>query len=296
MQLFDLVRCRNEKAGFIALGFFDSIHLGHQKVICKAVSLAKENGALSSVFLFRNNIYPLLGQQKEPLFSFEERVAEIEKLGVDRIFYIDADISFLHLSADEFISFLTERVALNGVICGTDFTFGLDGKGKASDLIEKVKGKNFAVDLLISDGEKVSTTLVKEALLAGDLLKASRLLGRPYSVFGKVIGGRKDGKKIGFPTVNLDLSASPLKKGVYFTKTVVDGNVYRSVTNVGAHPTFGDYRENIETHILDFDGNLYNATVEIRFLAYEREIVKFDRAESLIAAITEDEKKRRVYD
>ena len=279
----------------MAIGFFDSLHIGHKEVIRKAVSLAKEQGTISSVFLFKNNIFEMIGQNKIPLFSFEERLREIESLAVDKLFYIEADDSFLALSPQGFANYLKERLRIRGMVCGKDFTYGKKGEGRAVDLLIDFP-ESVILDLCLVDGEKVSTTLLKEKLSKGEAEASRSILGRPFSFSAKVLHGRHQGKKIGFPTINMSISNTVLKAGVYFTEAVINGVPYPSLTNVGAHPTFGDHTENAETYILDFQGDLYDETIEIRFLHYHREIVSYEKAEDLIVQIKEDEKERRKYD
>ena len=296
MKLIDLLQTKKVDVGVMAFGFFDCIHLGHQKVISEAVRLAKEIGCVSSVFLFRNNIFPLLGIKKYPIYTFEERVSFIEELGVDNIVFVEADKNYLSLSPQGFLSDLLNRVSLKGFSCGKDFTFGKDGKGDVNDLISAIGGVYSVSDLLEYKKQKVSTERVKKALNDGDLHVVRACLGRDLSVKREVLPGRKEGAKIGFPTINTPLLSLPLKEGVYFTSVTVDGKTYRSVTNVGPHPTFDDYSGNIETHLLDFDGDLYGKEVKIDFLSYHRQIKRFNTVSDLIECIRNDVKERRHYD
>ena len=279
----------------MAVGFFDSIHLGHQKVIMEACRLAKSRGTTSSVFLFKNNIFELIGVNKTPLFSFEDRLKFIEALGVDKVFYINATKDFLALSPSEFISFISRKLAIDGIVCGNDFSFGRNGEGKASDLLKYFPSSK-VVDLSLLNGEKISTSFLKTALQSGEMDTAKEILGRNFTFVGKVIEGRKDGKKMGFPTVNMHFPTGVMKAGVYVTESVVNGERYDSLTNVGGHPTYGDNSENAETYLLDYCGDLYGTKVEIIFLSYLREIKKFDSVDSLVLQIEKDVKKRREYD
>ena len=293
--MFDIRQCNGENAGYMAIGFFDSLHLGHRKVIERSVSLARKNGTVSSVFLFKNNIYELIGVQKTPLFSFEQRVFEIEKLGVDKVFYLNADESFLSLLPTEFIAFIRSKLQIDGVVCGSDFTFGRNGLGKAEDILKSFPNGEM-VDLLCISQEKVSTSLLKEMLLQGDLRKANEMLGRPFSISKVVVEGRKDGGKNGFPTLNMPFSAGVLRSGVYLSETVINGHSFKSLTNIGAHPTYNDDRENAETYVLDYKGDLYGRLIEVRFLDRLRDIQKFESAEALAEQIEKDVFIRRNYD
>ena len=296
MKVVDLTKTTKEDAGVMAFGFFDSIHVGHRKVICDAVRLAKQNGVSSSVFLFRNNIFPLFGVEKYPIFTFEERLALIEALGVDVVYFVDADKDFLSMSPDGFLDVLKSKLVLKGFTCGKDFTFGAEGKGGVEDLKRAIGGAYEISDLLTVEGEKISSERVKIALSEGNLALVETLLDRPFCVKRKVISGRNDGAKIGFPTINTELLTAPLKPGVYFTEITAGGKRYMAVTHVGTHPTFDDLKINIESHLLDYSGNLYENEVEITFLKYHRGIVKFSKITELTAQIAADVSARREYD
>ena len=188
-----------------------------------------------------------------------------------------------------------EKLFLRGLVCGSDFTYGKNGKGIAEDIIRDFP-ESVILDLCLIDGEKISTTLLKKKLSEGDMEAARRVLGRPFSFSAKVLHGRHQGAKMGFPTINMSIRHDILKSGVYFTEAVINGERHPALTNVGTHPTFADHTENAETYILDFQGDLYGKTVEIRFLHYQRGIVSFEKTEDLIVQMKEDEKERRRYD
>lgn len=296
MRVVDLSKVNYEQGGIIAFGFFDSIHVGHQKVIGDAVRLAKEKGVQCSVYMFRNNIFPLLGVEKSPIFTFDERLSFIASLGVDCVYYVDADERYLSLSPDEFIKDITSKLSVNGFSCGRDFTFGVGGTGNVSDLINMIGGTYAVSDLMTVDGQKISTERVKTALFQADLDAVKRLLGREFSLSRNVVKGRNDGVKMGFPTINNELLSVPLKDGVYFTKVSFGQEEYKAVTNVGSHPTFDDGKRNIESYLLDFDGDVYGAKCNVTFLKYHREIVKFNSIEALKDTIRGDVLLRRNYD
>ncbi len=296
MRVVDLSKVNYEQGGIIAFGFFDSIHVGHQKVIGDAVRLAKEKGVQCSVYMFRNNIFPLLGIDKSPIFTFEERLSFIEPLGVDCVYYVDADNNYLSLSPSDFVKDITKKLSVDGFSCGKDFTFGAGGKGSVNDLITMIGGTFAVSDLMTVDGQKVSTERVKTALAQGDLKAVRRFLGREFSLSRNVVKGRNDGVKMGFPTINNELLSVPIKEGVYFTQVSFGQKIYKAVTNVGAHPTFDDGKRNIESYLLDFDSDVYGAKSTVTFLKFHREIVKFDSIEALKRTIENDVLLRRKYD
>jgi len=296
MKLFDLSKKGYIQAGIVAFGFFDCIHLGHQTVIGRAVSLARKEGIPSSVFLFKNNIYELIGVKKTPVFTFEERVKRIADIGADQVLFVEADRDFLSLSPESYIEFLKDRAEISGFTCGKDFTFGKDGAGDAALLAGLLGGKGEIVDIFTLDGVKVSSEGVKTALLKGDMPLVKSYLGRDFSIDRTVISGRKEGEKMGFPTINLDCGDLKMRQGVYFTNTLIDGKWYRSVSNVGAHPTFHDDIENVESFVLDYKGDLYGKEVTLAFLAFSREIIRFNDVSQLIKRIQADVIARREYD
>lgn len=308
MKVLDLQQQNNANAGIVAFGFFDAIHVGHQRVIGAAVDLARQYGVPASVFMFKNNIFPLIGIDKTPLYSFKERVELIERLDVDQIFYVDADESFLSMTAEDFLDYLSQRLAIVGFTCGYDFTFGKDAKGTSYDLlmrfgtISEVVGSETVIEWwagpekeIYDSQEIVSTDLVKKTLEEGDVFKTMECLRRPYSIKRVVRAGRQDGSKMGFPTINFDFGDLILKRGVYFTNVVLNGVRFPSVSNVGGHPTFADEQENIETYILDFDRDLYDREVELQFLCFHREIRSFASQEELIRQIESDVEARRAF-
>ena len=301
MIVSDLSQEKNAMAGVVAFGFFDAIHIGHQAVIEKAIELAEQYGVPSSVFTFENNIYPLIGIDKEPIYSFSERLHFIEKTGVKNVFYMNADEDFLSMSPDRFLDYLSEHLSIVGISCGSDYTFGKDGLGTPLDLIDRFGGIFSVLPKWMTEvppdsfSEVISSEAVKHHLSKGNLGAVRAHLNRHFSIIRPVLEGRKDGSRIGFPTINQSLGTLPLKRGVYFTNVVLRGARFPSLTNVGAHPTFGDRGENLETFILDFYGDLYDRVVEVEFLDYHREIKRFDSEASLIKAIDEDVDARMKY-
>lgn len=302
MKVFDLSEQKNTFAGIVAFGFFDAIHIGHRGVIEDAIHLAENFGVPSSVFLFENNIYPLIGIDKYPIYSFSERLHFIEQTGVQNVFYLRADEEILSMSPTLFLDYLSERINVVGFTCGEDFTFGKDGVGTPIDLIERFGdiysvSKKWALELPPDYlSEIVSTEGVKRLLAMGDLRTVEQYLGRRFSIMRPVLEGRKDGSRIGFPTINQPLDTLPLKRGVYFSNVVLKGTRYPSITSVGAHPTFGDPGENVETYIIDLYRDLYDLDVEIEFLEYRREIESFASEEELARTIEADVEARMKYE
>ena len=266
----------------IALGYFDSVHLGHQKVINNACVLAKQNNAKTVVFTFKGNLKGALGCGKEKtVFTFKEREKFIKALGVDEIYFAPTDKEFLSLSKLDFLDKLCSTYNVLGFVSGEDYRFGKFGEGNTEFLSEYAKnnGQTYViVDTLSTDSEKISTTLIKSLLSDGKVKQVNALLGRKYSITGEVFADRKVGRTIGFPTLNIkvDKDKHQLKDGVYYGGITLDGVDYKAVINYGARPTYGLEEKLIEAHVIDFNGDLYGETVTILFDAFMREVKKFD--------------------
>ncbi|MBO7150095.1 MAG: riboflavin biosynthesis protein RibF [Clostridia bacterium] len=281
----------------IAMGYFDSVHLGHQRVIQRARKLADENGASLTVFTFLGNVKDVLNGRKESsVYLPAEREKIIKDLGADHVYFAPTTREFLSLDKKVFLDDLNQKFNIVGYVSGFDYTFGAFGKGNTTYLNEYAKAKgqmHVVVDTLNVEGEKVSTTLIKSLLQNGDIQKVNRLLGRNYSICGKVIKDRQVGNQLGFPTANLliDSQKFAIKNGVYSGVVEVDGKPYKSIINYGARPTFDLDKNLVEAHLIGFDGDLYSRQIEVQFLSYMRDIQKFDSAQKLKEQLEADKQK-----
>lgn len=274
-----------------ALGFFDGVHLGHRHLIEECVKEAKELGICSAVFTFISENDRLKGGTPR-LYSTDEKLSLIEELGVD--YAIIADFSSLSgLSPADFV----KKVLVNDLnteiaFSGEGFRFGARAEGDAerlSALLSSFGKRAVRVDDLKYEGKTVSSTLIREALAEGRVEYANLLLGSAYFKRGEVKHGLGVGRLHGFPTVNTELSPdNPLRAGVYETEITVDGQSYRALTNVGVCPTFGEREKHAETMIIDFSGDLYGKTVDIRFLKYLRPETRYSSADELARRIKMD--------
>lgn len=274
----------------VVLGCFDAIHAGHRELFKKAKLQAKINGLDLGVMMFRG------GKGGKQIYSFEERVEMLKAYNVKFVLAIDFTPEFKQTMPLDFLAAIEEKVNVKAYMSGKDFRFGKGAKGKSSTL------KNYAEDEengvwympvkdVMSDGEKISTTLIKQCLDDGNVRRASELLGENFYVEGEVVEGAHRGTGVlGFPTVNLKYPEwkYPVKHGVYKVKVNVDGNEYLGIANFGGRPTFGDDAEVLEVHIKDFEGDLYGRTVKVSFVGFMRNIVKFDDASALAAQLEQD--------
>ena len=274
----------------LVLGCFDAIHIGHQELLKKAKLQAKINGLDLGVMMFAE------GKGGRQVFTFEERLAMLAPYNVKFALRIDYTEDFKKTTAQQFLSNIEEHINIKGYMSGKDFRFGAGAKGKSSTL------KNFAEDEdngvwymsvkdVTADGEKVSTTLIKQYIEEGKIQKAEQLLGRKYFVTGKVCEGHGRGAKlVGFPTANIMYPENKVlvAPGVYGVEAEIDGTVYKGVANCGARPTFGEDAYVMEAYFEGLSEDLYGKEITVKFLNYIRGIKKFESAEELSEQIAHD--------
>lgn len=278
----------------LALGFFDSVHLGHKNVIETARNYAIKNGHKSVVFTFKNNVKSvLLNQVEQSVFTINEREKIILSLGVDGVYKAPCSKSFLNKGYLSFLSFLNKKFNVKAYVCGYDYTFGKNAKGTVS-LLEKYAKSNNQKLILVEDkifnGRKISTTNIKSLLLEGKIETVNKMLVNPFFIENKVISGRKIGKNLGFPTVNLEIpqNKTRLKNGVYYGHAIIKDIRYNAVINYGTIPTFNIDKSNVEAHLINFDGNLYNKKIKLYFDGFIRDIIKFKDKNQLKNQIEKD--------
>lgn len=278
----------------LALGYFDSVHLGHQKVIGTAKKLAKKLNTKTVVITFSGNLRAKLGNQTEKMvFTPNEREEFMKKLGVDEVYFAPTTDEFLALDKKAFLTYLNEIYNVLGYVCGEDYKFGKLGLGNRFYLEEFAKEKGQIVKVVEMEnfkGNEISTTLIKGLLKDGKVKESALLLGRNYSVSGKVFADRKIGSSIGFPTINLKINKDKfrLKNGVYEGRINLYGKEYKAIINYGARPTFSLDEKLIEAHIVDFSGELYDMDITLFFTDYLRDIIKFNSVEELKEQLKKD--------
>lgn len=284
----------------MALGYFDGIHLGHQKVIKTAKKIADEHQWKSAVMTFDPHPSVVLSSQHkhvEHITPLEEKIRLIEGLGIDYLIIVRFTSSFASLDPQDFVNQYIVGLNVQHVVAGFDFTYGKFGKGTMETMPVHSNGQFSCttIDKLVhQDGdEKVSSTLTRKRLNEGDVTGAYHLLGRCYRTAGIVVHGEKRGRQIGFPTANIKLNDEYIvpQNGVYAVKLYVNNNWFIGVCNVGVKPTFknpDEYRRSIEVHIIDFDQSIYGEEVIVEWHIRIRDEKKFDGIEALIAQISKD--------
>jgi riboflavin kinase / FMN adenylyltransferase len=281
----------------LALGTFDGLHLGHQQVIRGAVTRAREIGGQSVAVTFEPHPLEVLRPSPAPvlLTTVEERLALLSGLGVDVTLVLPFDLAFSQTPARVWMNeILGERLCARAVFVGSSYTFGYRREGSAQRLVEWGRARGVDVTLVpavLIDGEPVSSSRIRGALREGLVDEAARLLGRRYTLRGRVTSGAGRGRTIGFPTANLAVD-SPRKilphVGVYATIVEVGGRRFGGATNVGRRPTFGGTEISIETHLLEFSGDLVGEPIQLEFVGRIREERAFPGAEALSRQIGRD--------
>ena len=283
---------RNIQPCVIALGFFDGVHLAHRSLLKQARELADSLALPLAVFTFYSEAKELKSSSLR-LYSTEEKLALLSECGVDTTLLSDFS-ELKDLSCAEFVNdVLVRDLHAKAVVAGYNFTYGKGGVGNIDTLDAALK-ESGVICLKVEEerflGSSLSTTYIKTLLDERRLKEATLALGKPYFLTGTVVRGEGLGRKIGMPTVNVDLDATRynIKGGVYVTATEIDGSLYLSLTNVGSCPTFGERELHTETEILDFDSTVYGKSIRIYFLDYLREERRFNDKNELLMQIKLD--------
>jgi riboflavin kinase/FMN adenylyltransferase len=284
------------RSPIVTWGVFDGVHRGHRLVIEQVLSWARAEGVSSALATFDRHPEEVLHHRKVPLVTpLGERLRLIGALGIDFCVVLNFTLEFSKTSAEEFIrGIVAGRMGAKGIVLGHDSRFGHDRAGDL-DFLTRL-GQEVGLEVRHSEpeifkGRPVSSSLIREAIFAGNLEDATYLLGRPPSVIGTVVKGARRGTTLGFPTANLELHhAVKPPPGVYAAEVPLGGRTYRAVVNIGTRPTFQQGgAETIEAHLLDYaGGDLYGRVAEVRFLARIRDEKKFDGPDALKRQISAD--------
>ncbi|MAU87918.1 MAG: riboflavin biosynthesis protein RibF [Gammaproteobacteria bacterium] len=279
------------------IGNFDGVHLGHQELIGKIKQTASKNNLKTKVITFNPYPFEFFQWKKKRILSEFDKNNLLNKLGIDEIKSIKFDEDFRNQSAEEFFTntLLNENIKFLSV--GRDFKFGKDRSGDIELLNELCISNKVELNILDdfkANNHKVSSTLVRELLAKNDFVAASKLLGRPYAISGNVIKGKSLGKRLSTPTANIDIdNVEFCFNGVFLGQIDKDNKSFFCIINFGPKPTFDDYRQSLEAHILDFDKNIYDQALSIKFLCKIRDQVKFNSVEELKNQINDDKNNAR---
>ena len=280
----------------LAAGVFDGVHLGHQAVLRTAQSAAREIGGTAVALTFDPHPAAVLRPSEVPqlLTSTESKLSLFENLGIENTLVVRFDADFAATEASDFILQLTRATPhLAGICIGRGWMFGKNRSGNASLLREMGQGNGFfttEVEPFKIGDAVVSSTLIRKALLEGDLRTAETMLGRNYSLSGVVLPGAQLGRKLGFPTANLGLNNELLPpNGVYVVRVNASGQSLNGVANLGTRPTIGENSKRVlEVHILDFSGDLYGQKIDVQLLEFLRPEIPFQNVDALKIQISKD--------
>jgi riboflavin kinase/FMN adenylyltransferase len=281
----------------LAIGFFDGVHLGHQQIIRQTISDARQHEGLAVVLTFDRHPNVVVAPAKVPplIYPLPRKLRAIEGLGVDNLLLLHFDREFSQQTGEDFVKRLVREIGPIQSLCvGSNFVFGHKRSGNV-ELLKRLGAElRFVVHGMAAvslDGKAVSSTRIREAIARGDLDGAGQMLGRTYSLSGKVIPGDGVGRKLGFPTANLEVAGLALPPGgVYAIHAEVEGQAFRAVLNIGHRPTRNQPAPvlHVEAHLLDFTGDLYGKDLEVVFVDRLRDEKKFNSMDELRDQIGRD--------
>jgi riboflavin kinase/FMN adenylyltransferase len=278
------------KKSVVAIGTFDGMHKGHRLLIDKTISSAKKNNLRSVIIVLEKPVKKVSGL----LTTYEEKIEEIKLLGANEIFAIGVPSEILSCGPEEFVDELLHKTLnVSEIVCGNDFAFGKDRKGSIGWLKKKSKEKNIKMNIiepLKNTSKKISSSYIRTLIEKGDVKNVASLLGRNYSFMGIPFKEKGEGRKLGFPTVNLRVNSDKLlPKGVYISLISQAERMYPSLTNIGIRSTFDRGGEIVpETHILNFKGEWKKLQTKVILFKKIRNEKKFASAEVLKVQISKD--------
>ncbi len=299
MRIFDnLNSYSSEKESVLTIGTFDGVHIGHKKILKRLIEESKKNNLSSLVMTFFPHPRMILNKSNEikMIDTIDEKIYLLEKTGLDNLIIHPFDDNFSKTTAKEFVSeILVKKLRIKQIIIGYDHKFGKDREASVEDL------KKFGADYMFNvneipaqeiDSIKISSTKIRDAILNGEIEKCNKFLDRNFILTGKVVYGDGLGKKINFPTANIEIK-EPYKiipkNGVYLVKTKINSNIYFGMMNIGVRPTVGGRNKSLEIHFFKFEDNIYNKTISIEIINKIRDEEKFSSIEKLKIQLEKDE-------
>lgn len=277
------------------IGFFDGVHTGHQFLLSKLQTLSQASAMDSLVVSFNNSPQKVLHPKRTTkiLTTPTEKTTLLTQIGISHCLMLDFDMTIAKLCANDFLQNLKQNFGVQKLLIGYDHRFGSDAMASFEDY-QKL-GSELGVEIIQcprfdNNGIQVSSSKIRLCISEGDIETANRLLGYNYTITGKVVHGNKIGRKIGIPTANIEPNIDKLipKNGVYIVKTTIDKHTYKGLLNIGIRPTIDDGNKTIETHLIDFNGNLYGQTIALQIEKRLRSEKKFASLEALQQQIETD--------
>ena len=296
----ELAKFTPPRESVLTIGVFDGVHLGHQHLIgyLKRQALAKDY--IPGVVTFREHPIQVIAPQTKllRLTSLEERIRLLGELGIELVVPLSFAPELAQLPARDFVTLLQKHLKMRGLVVGPDFALGRNREGDVFALRSLGKETGFWVDVVapkMIKGEVVSSTSIRQALAQGDMSKAKHLLGHSYTLVGQVGHGAERGRRLGFPTANLEVNSGQAlpSDGVYATRAYLANHAYPSVTNIGTRPTFGKGERTVEIYLLGFEGGLYGQELRVELVERLRAERCFSGPEELRAQIGQDVKRAK---
>lgn len=291
-----------DQSSVLTIGTFDGVHIGHQKIIQRLNEIKKGSKDRSMILTFYPHPRRVLDQSNniKMLTTLEEKTQLLEKFGLDDLIVEPFTKDFSRLSALEFVrEILVQQLHVKQLVIGYDHQFGKNREGNFDQLTEFGELYDFRVEKISAqeiESVSVSSTKIRKAIENGDILTANSYLGYNYLLTGEIIKGQGIGRKINFPTVNMNIAEDfkliP-KKGVYIVRARFNDNSNFGIMNIGFRPTVGGKGQTIEIHLLDFQGDLYGSKIQVEVLSRLRDEKKFETIQDLAAQISRDEKSAR---
>ena len=288
----------------IALGFFDGVHIGHGALLKKTRERAEEINGLASVLSFDVHPDTLVFHTEVPLINSALAREELIRrcYGIENVVFIHFSPYVMQMPWKDFADDIIEKLSIGWIVVGHDFCFGYRGEGTAAKLQKYCRSRGIGCDIIDAvklDGRIVSSTYIRTLIAAGDMEQANRFLGHPHTLSDTVRSGYHVGTDMGAPTINMGFPEGVIvpKHGVYATKVILeDGTEYVAVTNVGVRPTVSDENKvNVESHLLDYSGNLYGRQARVEFYSFLRPEMKFGDIDALAKQIRVDAEQARNY-
>lgn len=286
----------------LTIGAFDGLHLGHRRLLDGTQQAARELSVPSVVMSFEPTPKEFFAADRPParLTRFREKFEGLRDAGIDLFFCPRFDTAMRDMDAASFIRrLLVHTLNVRKLVVGDDFRFARRREGDMAMLRTAAAALGFSIEQVPSvvvDGERVSSTAIRDALQQGELDRAARLLGRPYRMSGRVIRGEKLGRSLGYPTANVELQRRQCAvSGIFAVRVhgIADGQPLDAVASVGSRPTFGGLKPLLEVHVFDFDGDLYGRYIHVDFVRQLRDQITFDSADALVEQMHIDSRKAR---
>jgi riboflavin kinase/FMN adenylyltransferase len=299
MRIFDNLKSySSKKESILTIGTFDGVHIGHNKILKKLVKEAKEHKLSSLIMTFFPHPRMVLKKSHEikMIDTMDEKIHLLEKIGVDNLIIHPFDQNFAKIRAKEFVEkILVKKLKIKEIIIGYDHRFGKDREASVDDLKTFGLQHMFTVNEIPAqeiDSIAISSTKIRDAILNGEIEKCNEFLGRNFMLTGKVVYGEGLGKKINFPTANIEIK-EPYKiipkDGVYFVRTILNSGIYFGMMNIGVRPTIGKKDRSLEIHFFNFQDNIYDKILSIEIIRKIRDEEKFSSIDKLKIQLKKDE-------